>query len=86
MELPKLPRCGGIVVIHRDLSLTCTQHPCGASPTHPPGSDGWLFAHVGYYSCDVVLGERCPRCHPTSPPEATEGPGAPDAEAVAHTA
>ena len=58
-----LPKCEGIVVVHRDLSLTCTQDPCPAcGPAHPPGSDAWIFAHSSYYGCDFVLGNRCPRC------------------------
>jgi len=79
MERSKVPRCEGIVVVHRDLSLTCSQCPCGASPTHPPGSDGWLFAHVGYYACDVVLGATCPRCHPA---ESAREPAALEPEPV----
>jgi len=60
----QLARCRGIVVVHRDLSLTCTQNPCSACELHAHGSDAWLFAHTSYYGCDFVLGHLCPRCWP----------------------
>ena len=50
-------------MIHRDLSMTCTQEPCPVADA--PGrvrSERWLFAHVSFFSCDFVLKGRCPRC------------------------
>jgi hypothetical protein len=53
----------GIVVVHRDLSMTCTQHPCAAMDGAAVfGSDRWVSTHVKFYACDFVLGPRCPRC------------------------
>ena len=66
------PRCLGIVIVHRDLSLTCTQDPCSVTDRLPPSSDAWLFAHSSYYGCDFVLGQKCPRCGPMSK---TRSPG-----------
>jgi len=50
MGIPATPRCTGIVVIHHDLSMTCTQDPCSAiDGVHVLGSDAWLCAHVSFY-------------------------------------
>lgn len=68
-----IQKCVGMVVVHRDLSLTCTQDPCTAcGPFYPSGSDAWIFAHGSYYGCDFVFRHSCPRCAP-SPQSASSG-------------
>lgn len=60
----RLPHCPGIVVVHHDQSMTCTQPSCQADgDLYPRGSEGWILAHVAFYGCDVVL-RQCPRCAP----------------------
>ncbi|HTZ07673.1 MAG TPA: hypothetical protein VMB72_01295 [Acidimicrobiales bacterium] len=58
----RLPHCPGIVVVHHDQSMTCTQESCRADDElYPRGSEGWLLAHAAFYGCDAVL-RHCPRC------------------------
>lgn len=58
-------RCDGTVLIHHDLSMSCTADSCPV----PHGSDEWLMAHTSFHGCDYVL-RRCESCsvEPAAPP------------------
>jgi len=50
-------RCEGTVLIHHDLSTTCTDEHCVA----PRESGEWVMAHTRFHGCDYVF-RRCPDC------------------------
>lgn len=78
VEVVRSMRCGGIVVVHRDLSLTCTQDMCSADGIYRHGSDAWLLAHSEYYGCDFLIGHKCPRCSPVKRVATQDLPGGQD--------
>jgi len=60
---PVDPECGGLVVVHRSGTLTCSEPSC---------DDDWevrspFERHVSFFSCDAALGEPCGDCGPQPP-------------------
>ena len=51
--------CGGTVIIHSDLAVTCTEATCTAD-----NDERWVLAnrHLWFISCVDALGPLCPRC------------------------
>ncbi len=49
--------CAGTVLIHHDLSTTCTDKHCAI----PRDSGEWVMAHTRFHGCDYVF-RRCPDC------------------------
>ena len=68
-------RCDGTVLIHHDLSMTCTTEACPVQR----GSYEWMLAHRSFHGCDYVL-RRCEGCavEPMAPPwgDAVQKPAA----------
>ena len=69
-------RCDGTVLIHHDLSMTCTTEAC---PVPPGSAEEWMLAHRSFHGCDYVL-RRCESgaVEPMAPPwgDAVQKPAA----------
>jgi len=56
--------CGGTVIIHSDLAVTCTEATCTAD-----NDERWVLAnrHLWFISCVDALRPLCPRCAAQTP-------------------
>lgn len=65
MRYPSLPRCSGMVVVHRDLAVTCTSDTCPRDLR----TGVWFGMHSRFVRCpeSLAVGRRCPDCGFESP-------------------
>ena len=58
-QSPSADLCGGTVIIHSDLGVTCAEATCTAD-----NDERWVLAnrHLWFISCVDALGPLCPRC------------------------
>ena len=58
--------CDGVVLVHKNMTVTCTNRACTAGDDPFPRL---MNRHTCFVACADALGSICPRCGDDSPPE-----------------